>query len=224
MGPSRFHLCSMEDLKEYYGIQDIARSGQAELRDKWNEWNGTVDGYYRDAIGDSYLFDLAAWHSSGDADGWGNVIELGILGPEIFDFGGGIGTYSLIAASNPDVRTVWFYDINDSNVRFSMSRFEKYGLADKILLGIPSHAVNSVMAIDVLEHMEDRMGAIQSWLDLLVEGGRLFLTYTANTSNGQHPMHLMVEQECKAVIEYLSDRCERIGTSYPQIWQKRPAV
>lgn len=212
-----FHANAINDLCEYLGAQP-ARNGQVELRDKWNAWSGSVEGYYMYSVGDSYLFDLAAWHASGTLVGWTDVV-MEYANGSVIDFGGGIGTYSLVCASLPRVNRVFFHDINADNIHFASFRFNKYALADKITVGLPETKADTLIAIDVLEHMPDRMEAIASWVDMLRPGGLLIFTYTSHTSNGEHPMHLMTDEEIVPIHEALTLTCEPIVTSRPEVWR-----
>jgi len=214
-----YHLSALPDLMEYLGETYVHRNGQVELRDKWLSWQGGVSEYYKDCVNDSYLFDNHQWHASGTLTGWGNIIKDHAHGVTL-DFGGGIGTYSLIMASSDKTSEVWFYDINEANEKFTKYRIDKHSLAHKVKYGMPTTQVDTIVAIDVLEHMPDRVLAVKEWVDKLNPGGVLILTHTTTTSGGQHPMHLMTDIEIPVVAAALSVSCTKLGTFWPQVWVK----
>ena len=79
------------------------------------------------------MFELAAWHL-GSADYIADTLRLQkqFSRGQVLDFGGGIGTHSLIAASQPMVDHVWFVDLNPHNRQFVSQRAEELGFSEKI--------------------------------------------------------------------------------------------
>ena len=216
-----FFLEADRDLLDYAGLSGL-RNGRAELRDKWNAGSRDPDTFYRDEVGDSYLHDLAVWHASGKVLSWGKG-AYPLLRGEVLDFGGGIGTYSLMASSKPEVDRVFYLDINETNRAFARYRAEKHGVAEKIVWEAPDHPVDCLMSLDVLEHLPSRRRAILDFARRLKKGGVLFLTYTPNTTHWQHPMHLMTPFDVftvKVLLNVLFRR-ESPKDRNPQLWRKR---
>jgi len=216
-----YFLGAEADLLDYAGLPQL-RNGRAELRDKWNAGSRDPDTFYRDEVGDSYLHDLAVWHSSGKVTSWGTG-AYPVLRGEVLDFGGGIGTYSLMAVSKPEVDRVLYLDINETNRAFARYRAEKHGVAEKIVREAPDHPVDCLMSLDVLEHLPSRRRAILDFASRLKRGGTLVLTYTPNSTKGQHPMHLMTPFDAftvKVLLNLLFRR-ESPTDRNPQLWRKR---
>jgi len=211
-----------QDLREFVGSQE-GRNGQDELRDKWNEGSKDPLTYYSQEVGDSYLYDLAFWHSAGDTIPWATTCYPHLRG-EVIDFGGGIGSYTLMAGHKSAVRRVYYYDVNQTNLGFTKFRVTKRGTSAKTRFDLPDHQVDCLISLDVLEHLPDRVAAIGEFADLLKPGGVLLLNYTAHTSDGQHPMHLMTASEVGVVEQELGRRFQRVNSVEPGAWRKRRAL
>ena len=197
-------LNARNDLKEYLGDKYKELRGQPELRDIWNKHeHSNANDYYANKINDMYLYDLSGWHSSGTCEGYGNPTEKYASGT-VLDFGGGIGSYSLIASEYAN--SVYYLDINQSNQDFAEFRFNKYKRMNiGILRSIPdAFEYNTIICIDVLEHMEDPIGLLTTLTSKLTNDGHLLLFYTPHTSNGEHPMHIMTHDQVKQTDTFMS--------------------
>ena len=218
-----FHDGALEDLWEFKGGRDH-RNGQVELRDKWNEnpvtFSTHSDDFYRDYVGDSYLYDLAYWHASKTLGLWINLVA-GFSRGVVWDFGGGIGSYSLLLASMDDVIEVWYDDINPENREFAQWRFEKHGLADKIKLGRPKDTCDTIVALDVIEHLTDPHGQMLWFAMCTHKGSRLVVNVTAHDSGGEHPMHIMGTVEAAHWWEELQKRWDILKSGSPSVWTKK---
>jgi SAM-dependent methyltransferase len=221
VGFDTYFLNADADLKSYAGLTEL-RDGQHELRDKWNAGDRDPTTFYRSQVGDSYLHDLARWHASGETLNWAEVVHRRVAG-EVLDFGAGIGSYSLLAASKPEVQTVYCHDVNETNRAFVAYRAEKYGLAHKIRYGLPARPVDALLALDVLEHLPARIAAIREFAGYLRRNGLLLMTFTADASGGEHPMHLMTRSEIIPVMLSLYSRFRRLPphNERPRVWMKR---
>lgn len=217
-----FDLAS-KDLDEFDGCHK-SRNGQVELRDKWNKAPDLhaqdPDYFYEHEVGDSYLYDLAAWHSSGTLYPWGQIVQDYISG-ECWDFGGGIGTYSLIIASSPKVDVVYYDDINPHNREFAHWRFVKYKVLDKIKFGRPETKVESIVALDVIEHLADPFHWLAIFEALSLSGTKLVVNVTAHTSNGEHPMHVMGLDGARKFWTRVAREWDIVLPGSPSVWKKK---
>lgn len=219
---SIFHDNALRDLWEFKGAKD-KRNGQVELRDKWNQnphmFKTHSDEFYRDEVGDSYLYDLSYWHASKTLGQWIGLVKRYATGV-VWDFGAGIGSYSLLAASMDSVEKVYYDDINPENREFFEWRVEKYGLADKIEYGRP-YKCDTIIALDVIEHLTDSHGAML-WFNVIAPtGAKLIVNVTAHDSGGEHPMHIMGASEATCWWKELGVRWLRIEPGSPSVWSKK---
>lgn len=214
---------AVRELNTFKGPRN-GRNGQVELRDKWNQnpnaYARNSDHFYEHEVGDSYLYDLAYWHASKTLYPWGQMVHRNARG-ECWDFGAGIGTYSLIMAASPIVDVVYYDDINPENREFAQWRFKKYGYLDKVKFGRPSVRVDTIVALDVIEHLTYPLRQI-TWFNMLSDPGtKLVVNVTAHNSGGEHPMHIMGEHEARAWWRELSDTWEQKEGGSPSLWVKK---
>jgi SAM-dependent methyltransferase len=89
--------------------------------------------FYRERVGQAYLFDRGAWHSSNPDYIKGTLTLISDLaGGRVLDCGGGIGTHAIAAALCPQVEQVVYCDLNPIHCNFVQSRAANLGLSDKI--------------------------------------------------------------------------------------------
>jgi len=89
--------------------------------------------FYRDRVGQAYLFDLGAWHRSNQDYIKGTLTLISDRAADrVLDCGGGIGTHAIAAALCPQVGQVVYCDLNPIHCNFVQSRAAKLGLSDKI--------------------------------------------------------------------------------------------
>jgi 2-polyprenyl-3-methyl-5-hydroxy-6-metoxy-1,4-benzoquinol methylase len=89
--------------------------------------------FYRDRVGQAYLFDLGAWPRCNQDYIGGTLTLISDMAPDrVLDFGGGIGTHAIAAALCPQVEQVVSCDLNPIHCNFVQSRAAKLGLSDKI--------------------------------------------------------------------------------------------
>jgi len=89
--------------------------------------------FYRERVGQAYLFDLGAWHMSNHDYIKATLTLISDRAADrVLDFGGGIGTHAIAAALCPQVEQVVYCDLNAIQCNFVQSRAAKLGLSDKI--------------------------------------------------------------------------------------------
>lgn len=193
----RWHIQALQDLREYattlgYESQDTEerlRTGAVSLRDKWLTGSKDPETYYRDEVQEDYLFDLTAWHGSGTINSWfETVIEcLKRMNPgRLLDFGAGIGTYSLIAASLG--WEVDACDLNRTNLGYTSWRSAKHNLPITVTTK-PSGTYDCIICIDTIEHLQEPEAFPAYAKSILNDPGHLIATWTFHQSGGMHPMH-----------------------------------
>jgi hypothetical protein len=89
--------------------------------------------YYRNRVGQAYLFDLAAWHMSNQGYIKGTLTLISDMAAHrVLDCGGGIGTHGIAAALCPQVEQVVYCDLNPIHGKFVQNQAAKLGLSDKL--------------------------------------------------------------------------------------------
>ena len=152
--------------------------------------------FYEDTVGTGHLFELAAWHlSSSDYIADTLRLQQQFAHGDVLDFGGGIGTHALAAAGLESVRHVWFVDLNPQNRAFVQDRAARLGLEERLsvhrdLDSLPGRSFDTVVCLDVLEHLPDPSAQLMEFHSRLAPGGRALLNwYFFKGHNGEYPFH-----------------------------------
>ena len=152
--------------------------------------------FYEDTVGTGHLFELATWHL-GSAGYIADTLRLQqqFARGDVLDFGGGIGTHALAAAGLEDVRHVWFIDLNPQNRAFVKDRAARLGLSDRLsvhrdLDSLLDQRFDTVVCLDVLEHLPDPTAQLREFHHRLTSGGRALLNwYFFKGHSGEYPFH-----------------------------------
>ena len=152
--------------------------------------------FYEDTVGTGHLFELAAWHLS-SADYIADTLRLQqqFAHGDVLDFGGGIGTHALAAAGLESVRHVWFVDLNPQNRAFVQDRAARLGLSERVsvhrdLDSLPGRCFDTVVCLDVLEHLPNPSAQLMEFHRRLTPGGRALLNwYFFKGHHGEYPFH-----------------------------------
>tara|TARA_B100000965_G_scaffold26605_1_gene19870 strand:+ start:59 stop:805 length:747 start_codon:yes stop_codon:yes gene_type:complete len=152
--------------------------------------------FYEDKVGDAHLIDLASWHINSShyiADTL--RLQQKFVYGKVLDFGGGIGTHALAASFLPDVDHVWFVDLNPQNRSFVEQRSRQLGIEDQIsvhrdLESTSNVIFDSIVCLDVLEHLPDPSKQLEIFLELLSPNGIALMNwYFYKGKKGEYPFH-----------------------------------
>lgn len=177
------------DLQLESGQQKLTNLGQQDFN-----WETAAD-FYRDKVGELYLFELGAWHlgSSDYIEDTLRLIADHALG-RVLDFGGGIGTHTIAAALCPQVEQVFYCDINPISHEFVRYRAEQIGLSNKITFCQeipPEETFDTIVSFDVLEHLPDPTQQLLQFHQILKPEGKIILNWCFFKGfNQEHPFHM----------------------------------
>ena len=177
------------DLKLEAGGQQMAKLGRKDF--DWEE----AAAFYRDKVGEVYLFDLGAWHlASYDYIEYTLLLIVDHAQGRVLDFGGGIGTHTIATALCPQVDQVFYCDINPINRDFVHYRTEQLGLNNKITFCQeipPQETFDIIICFDVLEHLPDPSQQLLQFHQVMEPEGKVILNWCFFKGvNQEHPFHI----------------------------------
>ncbi len=207
-GPTEKHqkLCTQldTDLQEYlrqpigkiHEQLDVCQKKMVEL---WTQHKGTTEDFYKD--NQAYLFDLACFNNSPHY--WQERMAplLNWTKYRILDIGCGIGTTVFVMSEQGNKVVGW--DINKQAIDFARFRKKKYKLGGGFVTEKPDYSkFDLILAIDVLEHIEDLRGFLLE-LGGKVESGTRFYHSDSFPKGEVWPMHF--EEHKDKLSEYLRE-------------------
>jgi 2-polyprenyl-3-methyl-5-hydroxy-6-metoxy-1,4-benzoquinol methylase len=215
-----------QHIQEFLGLDSETvemklESGQQkmlELGNKDFDWEKAT-AFYRDNVGEVYLFDLGAWHLASH-EYIGDTLRLVVDHAQgrLLDFGGGIGTHTIGAALCPQVEQVVYCDINPINRDFVRYRAEQLGLSEKIIfcLEMPEQeAFDTIISFDVLEHLPDPSQQLLKFHQALTNEGKMILNWSFFKGfNQEHPFHIDDPEVVEAFFRTLQSNCLEVFHPY----------
>lgn len=195
-------------------------NGTRLLAEEWRRRDPDSDtqvaAFYRETP--LYVWDLANWHMTDPrVEDWIRfVVENS--GERVLDFGAGIGTYSLALAHSG--RSVWYSDVPDSvTENFARFLFSKYFPSLNVQIFDSDDPIryrrffDTIVCIDVLEHLPNPYSALEDFSKWLVEGGTLICTYT--------PVEELYPQHISDIDVGLFPDLgfEQVGDTWPMVWR-----
>ena len=152
--------------------------------------------FYEEKVGDAHLIDLASWHlNSSNYIADTLRLQQKFAFGKVLDFGGGIGTHALAASFLSDVEHIWFVDLNPQNRSFVEQRAKHLGIENQIsvhrdLESLSNVTFDSVICLDVLEHLPDPSQQLEIFLEKLSSDGIALMNwYFYKGKNGEYPFH-----------------------------------
>ena len=177
----------------------IGQQSLKEIGHRDFDWEKASE-FYRERVGQAYLFDLGAWHMS-NQDYIGGTLTLisDMAAGRVLDFGGGIGTHAIAAALCPQVEQVVYCDLNPINYTFVQNRAANLGLSDKIsccLQVSPREVFDTIICFDVMEHLVNPSQPLMDFHEMLAPSGKIILNwYFFKGFNQEFPFHLEDQEE-----------------------------
>jgi 2-polyprenyl-3-methyl-5-hydroxy-6-metoxy-1,4-benzoquinol methylase len=177
------------NLKLESGQEKLSNLGQKDFN-----WETSVN-FYRDKVGELYLFELGAWHLGSYDYIKDTLLLIGDRAQgQVLDFGGGIGTHTIAAALCPQVEQVIYCDINPISHDFVRYRAEQIGLNNKIIFCQeipPKQTFDTIICFDVLEHLPNPAQQLLQFHQILKPEGKIILNwYFFKGFNREHPFHM----------------------------------
>lgn len=171
------------------GLQALAELGHRDF-----DWEQATE-FYRDRVGEAYLFDLGIWHLT-SKDYIGDTLRLVAdhAKGRVLDFGGGIGTHTIGAALCSQVQQVVYCDINPMNRAFVEYRAAQLGLQSKIVFCselAADETFDTIICFDVVEHLPAPSQQLLQFHKMQAKDGTLILNwYFSKGFNQEFPFHL----------------------------------
>jgi len=193
---------------EYTGVPpelvaECAANFQAFNQVTWDEcagdsWHDKAKVYYERH--EEYLFDLLYGSRSKARrrqiyEEWGHWPKMAAEGPDVMEFGGGLGfTCSLL---RDEGRTVTYCDVDGPASRFARWYFDRVGQNDIEILLTPSEQVvlpedrqwDLIFSDSVIEHVPDPAATVDRLARATKPGGLLYLIIDAHEVSPGFPMH-----------------------------------
>ncbi len=156
----------------------------------------SASDFYEKEVGNSHLLDLASWHLN-SSNYIADTLRLQKMfaNGKVLDFGGGIGTHALAAASLEKVEHVYFVDLNPQNRNFVNARAKDLGLGDAIsvhrdLESIGKIKFDTLVCLDVLEHLPDPALQLDKFISYLSPNANALMNwYFFKGFSGEYPFH-----------------------------------
>lgn len=166
------------------------------VAEAWNEANPqsskAIEEFYQKT--DAYLYDLPIEHQRGLRVSWEKdlIKLLNKLGAEtIFDFGGGTGEDAMHFAKN-GLKTT-YYDLPGKTYDFACWRFKQRSLPIKTTNKLTQQLegkFDSLVSIEVLEHVNDPVATVDQMRKLVRVGGNLILSESFTLLGQEYPSHI----------------------------------
>ena len=162
--------------------QDLALGQQSikEIGHRDFDWEKASD-FYRDRVGQAYLFYLGAWHKSNQDYIKGTLTLISDRAADrVLACGGGIGTHAIAAALCTQVEQVVYCALNPIHCNFVQSRAAKLGLSDKTSCCLQvslTEALEAIICGDVMEHLLNSSQQLMDFHQTLALSGKIILNW-----------------------------------------------
>lgn len=173
-----------------------------------------ASAFYEETVGTAHLLELAAWHL-GSAGYIADTLRLQAskASGQVLDFGGGIGSHALAAASLPEVERIWFVDLNPHNRAFVAQRAQAFGLSERLKVcrdlddpALPKR-FDTVICLDVLEHLPDPAAQLNEFAARMNPRAIALMNwYFFKGHEGEYPFHFDEPALVESFFETLQSR------------------
>ncbi len=193
-----------EDLSKFFEvpIETVKEKVAASVLDQvtgWYERKGSIEDYYRH--NEAYIYGGAWWNSRDDIQRSRLVPLMNVQDSSVLDFGCGIGSASLMLATQGN--KVTGYDINELAIDFCNFRKNKDNIDIEFTTEKPDYSqFDLVIAIDVLEHIEDLRTFIMELGKGMKTGAKLYHYDDFKSDIRGNPMHF---DHSEHIWEWLSE-------------------
>lgn len=214
----------VDEVSEYYELSRketmrLMKSGRQLNADLWRAFHPKSDQEKNEfyEFTPFYIFELLCWHMQRDQRNFRNAIVEAAHG-EVLDFGGGSG--DLTAKLAEVGLSVTYADVHGKTFDFAKWLFKKRKLSVKMVnlskdrLG---GKYDTIICIDVIEHVPDPKETLYMIVSLLNRGGSLIITnLEVEEILETHPMHNKVDFGAE---EYLASH--GFIREKPWLWVKK---
>lgn len=147
-----------------------------------------VEWYARSDVSAQYVAALASWHHNAPGPTlYSHALVYHGRGPRVLEIGGGIGTATIaMATAGYDVE---FCEPGAVLHDFARQRFEDRGLAVHMVAKPSQGPWNMIVALDVVEHLDDPASLLRWAHGQLADDGVIALTWTFYRDRA-NPMHI----------------------------------
>jgi len=178
-------------------VRDRFLKAKTDMRDlgiREFKWTKSTE-FYRDHVGDSYLFELGNWHLTDKEQILGSLELIAEAAHgRVLDYGGGIDTHTLAAASCSDITEVVYCDINPVSLDFVDYRLKAMGFQEKVKCRSEvseTEKFNTIICFDVIEHLPNPAKQLLEFHRMLEDGGILLINWWfTKGENNEFPFHL----------------------------------
>jgi SAM-dependent methyltransferase len=186
---------TLETLSDFTGedpeeVQSLLVTSTGTLARNWHaappKTEAETIAWYEDNA-QYYIYDLSQFHLTYKNIAF-SLDVLGLLRGRVLDFGAGIGDIALEAAARGFETT--YFDVDGESQRYARWRARERGLRmqfaserDAII-----HVYDTIICLDVLEHVSDPEETLEFLVSHLAPGGRLIASIAFGPTKA-HPMH-----------------------------------
>jgi SAM-dependent methyltransferase len=213
----------LQELIEYLKLSEtevlgMFKIGQIPSKLLWTSLNPKIEDeilrFYE--ITPFYICELAGWHMCRRQQRLRDNI-LKIASGDVLDYGGGIGDSSARLAEKG--LNVTYADVRGRTFEFAEWLFKKRGLNIETVNLIEkniSKKYDTIICLDVVEHVFEPEAALASITGHLKETGKLALTLGSTDDDNSHPMHMSI----KFNLEQLLRSAGLVKTDEEWLWLK----
>lgn len=190
----------IKNLQEYYGLSrkeilHLLRSSGRLSTDFWRCLNPKTEKDVKNFYEENpfYVFELIFWHSTGYQRNLRQKF-IAMLNGRVLDYGGGVGDLCIeIAKKGFEVD---YADLQGRTFEFAKWLFSKKGRNIGII-NLSAEKIykkyDTILCIDVIEHVKDPKLLLKDFVDRLSDGGRLIITALHPDVSEEKPMHFEIK-------------------------------